>query len=174
MTVAFLSLGSNIEPEKHILDAVKLLSRHVKIVKTSTVYLTKPLHRKSQPKYYNCVIKIETTIPPSKLKFDVLRAIEDELGRERTKDKYASRTIDIDLILYEDRCFSTNDLVIPDPEIQKRAFLAIPLAEIEPNLELPESNKSIKEIADKFKKSKITPLKEFTETLQNCLRSLRM
>jgi 2-amino-4-hydroxy-6-hydroxymethyldihydropteridine diphosphokinase len=172
MTVAFLSLGSNIEPEKNMIEAVKLLSRHVKILKASTVYLTEPLLYKSQPKYYNCVIEIETDIEPHKLKSGVLRVIERELGRERTEDRYASRTIDIDIILYGNLIISTKEMVIPDPEIQRRAFLAIPLCELEPDLFLPVSNKPIKEIANRFRKTEIEELKSFTETLQGLIRSL--
>ena len=166
MTVAFLSLSSNIEPEKNMLAAVKLLSQHVKILKASTVYLTEPLRRKSQPAYYNCIIKIETDIQPRKLKFDVFRVIEKELRRKRTEDKYASRTIDIDIILYGNLVVSTKELTLPDPDIWRRAFLAIPLAAIEPDLVLPVGNKPIIEIADRFKRPKITELKSFTETLQ--------
>ena len=166
MTLAFLSLGSNIEPEKNILEAVRLLSHRVKVLKASTVYLTEPLRGKSQAKYYNCVIKIETDIEPHELKFDVLRPIEKELGRKRTKDKFASRTIDIDIILYGNVVVSTKELTIPDPDIQRRAFLAIPLCEIEPSLTLPVANKPIMEIAGRFKKPQIKELKSFSEALQ--------
>lgn len=172
MTTAFLSLGSNIEPEKNILEAMKLLSRHVRILKVSTVYLTEPLFHKTQPKYYDCVIEIETDIQPHELKFQVLRAVEEQLGRRRTKDKYASRTIDIDILLYGEMRLKTKELIIPDPEIQKRAFLAIPLSEIEPKLLLPPTNKSIKEVAGEFKDYEMTPMRDFTEILQAFVRSL--
>jgi len=174
MAVAFLSLGSNIEPEKNMLEAVKLLSHHVKVLKASTVYLTEPLRQKSQPVYYNCVIKIETDIEPRKLKFDVLRTIEKELGRERTDDKYASRTIDIDIMLYGNLVVSTKELTLPDPDILRRAFLAIPLSEIEPDIVLPIGNKPIREVPGRFKNTKIKELKSFTETLQGLVRSLGM
>jgi len=172
MTVAFLSLGSNIEPEKNILEAVKLLSKHVRIMSSSTVYLTEPLRYRSQPRYYNCVVKIETEIELYRLKFDVLRVIEDELGRKRTEDKYASRTIDIDIILYGDLHVATERLVIPDPEILKRAFLAVPLFEIAPNLTMPSTNMPIEEIAERFKNHGMVPLRDFTETLRGLIRSL--
>jgi dihydroneopterin aldolase/2-amino-4-hydroxy-6-hydroxymethyldihydropteridine diphosphokinase len=172
MTVAFLSLGSNIEPEKNILEAVRLLSHHVKVLKASRVYLTEPLQRKLQPEYYNCIIEIETDIEPSKLKFDVLRAIEAELGRKRTRDRFASRTIDIDILLYGNRVVSTKELILPDPDIRRRAFLAIPLCEIEPDLVLPVSNTPIKKIADRFRKPRLKELKTFTEALQGLVRSL--
>jgi dihydroneopterin aldolase/2-amino-4-hydroxy-6-hydroxymethyldihydropteridine diphosphokinase len=172
MTVAFLSLGSNIEPEKNLLEAVRLLSHKVKILKASKVYLTKPLQQRLQPEYYNCVLKIETDIEPRKLKFDALRTIEAELGRKRTQDKFASRPIDIDLILYGNLALSTKDMTIPDPEIQERAFLAIPLFEIEPDLVLPITNDPIRELAARFKKPKIKELKCFTETLQSLVKGL--
>jgi dihydroneopterin aldolase/2-amino-4-hydroxy-6-hydroxymethyldihydropteridine diphosphokinase len=172
MTVAFLSLGSNVEPEKNILEAVKLLSKHVRVLESSTVYLTEPLLRTSQPKYYNCVVEIETKIEPHELKFDVLRVIEGKLERKRTKDKYAPRTIDMDLIIYGDLHFTTKELVIPDPEIQERAFLAVPLFEIAPGLVLPVTNEPIKEIAGRFRSHRMVPLKSFTETLRELIVTL--
>jgi len=171
MTTAFISMGSNISPERNIVEALKLLANHVKILKISTVYLTEPLKGKSQPKYYNCVVKIETGIDPHDLKFDVLRSIEKKLGRKRTEDKYASRTMDLDLIAYGDLCLSTKELVIPDPEIQKRAFLAVPLREIEPGMQLPCWDKLIEEIADSFGDHSMIPLKDFTDTLRSSLKT---
>jgi 2-amino-4-hydroxy-6-hydroxymethyldihydropteridine diphosphokinase len=172
MPFAFLALGSNIQPEKTMLEAITLLSTHMRILEVSTVYLTEPLLRKHQPKYYNCVLKVQTDIEPYKLKFDVLRAIEEKLGRKRTGDKYASRTMDIDIMLYDDLQISRKDLVIPDPEISKRPFLAIPLFELDPRLVLPGENKPIKQIAASFRRPGIIPLKDFTETLRHLIKSL--
>lgn len=172
MTRAFLSLGSNVEPENNIFEAVRLLAKHVKILKTSAVYMTEPLRHKSDPKFYNCVIKIDTDIEPVKLKTDVLKAIEEKLGRKRSKDKYAPRTIDIDIILYGNSRFSTKNLVIPDPNISKRSFLAIPLCEVEPDLILPSLDASIREIACRFRNHRMIQLKEFTRALRNLIRSL--
>jgi 2-amino-4-hydroxy-6-hydroxymethyldihydropteridine diphosphokinase len=172
MTIAFLSLGSNIEPSKNIFDAVGLLSNHVKVLKSSRVYLTEPLLGKSQPAYWNCVIEIETNIEPERLKSNVLKATEKKLGRKRTEDKYASRTIDIDLILYGKECLSTRDLTIPDPQIRERSFLAVPLYEIEPNLLLPDKSEPVKTIADKFKGEKMVELKDATKALKEFVKSL--
>ncbi len=173
MTIAFLALGSNIEPEKNIQKAVRLLSDHVTILKSSTVYLTEPLLQKKQPRYYNCVIETATDTEPHTLKLEVLRPIEEALGRQRQEDKYASRTIDIDLILYGDLYISDGTLELPDPEIEKRPFLAIPLAEIEPELLLPPSNRPISEIAGKFKHAQLVSLKDFTKTLRTLIEELR-
>ncbi len=169
MTTAFLALGSNIEPEKNIAKALQLLSRYVKILKISTVYLTEPLGGRSQPKFYNCVVKVETNMEPSRLKYDVLRVIEAKLGRRRTKDKYAPRAIDIDITLYGNLRVSTDDITVPDPEISKRPFLAVPLSEIEPGLKVPGLGKTIKEIAEEFKNHKMTPLHEYTRALRASL-----
>jgi 2-amino-4-hydroxy-6-hydroxymethyldihydropteridine diphosphokinase len=124
------------------------------VLKSSRVYLTEPLLRKHQHAYWNLVIEIETNIEPGKLKSEVLKATEEKLGRKRTEDKYAPRTIDIDLILYGQQCLSTRDLTIPDPEIRKRSFLAVPLYEIEPNLLLPDTNEPIKKTAKNLSERK--------------------
>lgn len=174
MTKAILSLGSNIEPERNILEAVTLLSKQAKIVKISTVYLTEPLDGKNQPKYYNCAIEIETEMEPQKLKREVLKPIEKGMHRKRTRDKHANRTIDIDLVLYGNNHASTKDLTIPDPEIQNRPFLAIPIFELEPDLILPEINKPIKEIADRFKSHTMTPLQSYTANLRRRIGKLGM
>ena len=172
MTIAFISIGSNIEPEKNIVEALKLLSKDVNIRDVSTVYLTEPLKEKRQPKYYNCVIKIETDISPKKLKFDVLRKVEAELGRTRTRDKYASRTIDLDIIIYGNVEMNTSDLVLPDPDIEQRDFLAIPLYEMEPELLLPGSSRPLKEIACSLRNHKMVALKQFSSKMKKLVKSL--
>lgn len=170
MATAYLALGSNIEPERNIFEAVKLLSRQIRILECSTVYLTEPLLRKDQPKYYNCVVKIETDIEPRRLKSLVLRVVEEKLGRKRSSDKYSARTIDIDLILYGNLQISTEELTIPDPEIENRAFLAVPLCEIEPELILPPTGRTIREIANKFANSNLIPVMDFTKSLRGLIR----
>jgi dihydroneopterin aldolase/2-amino-4-hydroxy-6-hydroxymethyldihydropteridine diphosphokinase len=172
MTIAFLSLGSNIEPSRNIFEAVRLLASHVKVLKSSRVYLTAPLGGKSQPDYWNCVIEIETNTEPRKLKSDVLKTIEEKLGRKRTEDKFASRTIDIDLILYGEEHFSRVELTIPDPQIRERAFLAVPLYEIEPNLLLPDTDEPVKKIAGRFKRERMIELKNATKALKDLVGSL--
>ncbi len=171
MTRVFVSLGSNIEPEKNILGAIRLLSRQVRILKASPVYLTKPLLNRRQPSYYNCVVEIETNMEPRRLKSDVLAKIEDKLGRKRTGDKYASRTIDLDILIYGDLEIREGDLNIPDPEIEERAFLAIALRELDPGLVIP-GNKSISEVTRNFSDQGLTELTDFTSRLRRLIDSL--
>src|SRR4030042_7132438 len=100
MSIAYISIGSNIHPAENVLQSLRLFIVQVQITNISTVYLTEAIDRPEQPKYYNLVIEIETDINPFELKQEVLRQIEAGLGRERTDDKYSPRTIDLDLVLY--------------------------------------------------------------------------
>ncbi len=174
MTRVFLSLGSNIDPEKNTLQAVKILADHVQLIKSSTVLLTEPLEGKVQPRYYNCVVEVETELDPARLKNEVLRPIEQKLGRKREKDKYASRTIDIDLELYGDLCLSAQDLIIPDPKIREQYFLSVSICELEPDLIMPDNGEKICDIAANFKHVKMEPLGDFSERLSNLIHGLRV
>jgi 2-amino-4-hydroxy-6-hydroxymethyldihydropteridine diphosphokinase len=166
MARAFVSMGSNIDPEENIAKALRALSRAIHITKLSTIYLTEPENRPEQPLYYNCVVEVETTIPPIELKRQILRRIEDALGRKRNDDKYAARTIDLDLILYDKLMMMTADLMIPDPDIVRRPFLAIPLFELAPHLVLPGSGERIETAATALMHSPMKPLQDYTERLR--------
>ena len=166
MARAFIALGSNIAPADNVRNALRLLSEHARIAAISTVYRTRPIARPEQDDYYNCVIEIETDTPPQDLRGRVLRTIEDRLGRTRSEDKSAARTIDLDLILYDDLVLDTADLRLPDPEIASRPFLAIPLSELAPHLALPGSAIRVSEAADSLPRGDMTPLAWYTEQLR--------
>jgi 2-amino-4-hydroxy-6-hydroxymethyldihydropteridine diphosphokinase len=148
MPRAFIGVGSNIAPEKNIREALRLLAGSVRIVAISTFYRTPAIDRPSDPDFYNGVVAIETDLRPMALKSKVLRRIEAALGRRRSADKHASRTIDLDLLV----------LTPPDPDILNRAFVALPLAEIEPDL-LPG--------VERLSKEDMQPLDQFTQKLRN-------
>lgn len=171
MAEVFISLGSNINPQENVSKALILLSAYVKILDVSTVYLTDPIGSLPQDDFYNCVVKVETCLEPHKLKSDVLRPIEDAMGRKRGPDKYTPRTIDIDIIVYDDLVISPEDLTLPDPDIMDRSFLAKALYELDPTLVLPNMNKSIKKIASGFKNRRMNPLKKYTEVLRNFVKT---
>ncbi len=164
MALAFVSIGSNIDPEENVSKAIGLLKRQVRIVGISTVYLTEPVERPDQPAYYNCVIAIETPLPPLELKHSVLRPIEDGLGRVRSKDRFSPRAIDLDLVLYEDLVIKSGELTLPDPEIRSRPFLAGPLYELAPNLIMPDSKEPIAKIAARMRGG-MKPLVAYTNRL---------
>ncbi|HAR62196.1 MAG: 2-amino-4-hydroxy-6-hydroxymethyldihydropteridine diphosphokinase [Candidatus Margulisiibacteriota bacterium] len=166
MTRAFVSIGSNISPGKNVKSAIGMLSAKEHVVKISTVYRTEPEGHKNQPAYYNCVIEINTEKPPLQLKNSVLKPIEKSLGRERSADKYASRTIDLDLIIYDSLVLVTDKMTLPDPMIVCRSFLAIPLMELSPDLVLPGWNVPIDKVAGKLSQANMEPLKEYTEQVR--------
>ncbi len=166
MARAFVSVGSNIDPETNVRAALLRLSKETDLRAISTIYLTEPLGRQGQPPFYNCVIEIETSLPPAELKFGVLRNIEAGLGRRRSDDKFAPRTIDLDLILYDDLVMTTPELTLPDPEILERPFLAIALSEITPGLVLPGSQSGIGEAAAKLSRTGMQPLRTYTDRIR--------
>lgn len=166
MARAFVSVGSNIDPETNVSAALLRLSKKTDLRAISTIYLTEPLGRQGQPPFYNCVIEIETSLPPAELKFGVLRNIEAGLGRRRSDDKFAPRTIDLDLILYDDLVMTTPELTLPDPEILERPFLAIALSEITPGLVLPGSQSGIGEAAAKLSRTGMQPLRTYTDRIR--------
>jgi 2-amino-4-hydroxy-6-hydroxymethyldihydropteridine diphosphokinase len=166
MTRAFVSVGSNIDPAANTLRALRLLGREVRITNISTVYQTDAVGRPGAPPYYNCVVKIETETPPVQLKLEVLRRIEADLGRERTGDKFADRTIDLDLILYDELVMNTEDLALPDPDIAMRPFLAYPLLELTPGLVLPGSARPVNEIAAALSREAMKPLEAYTAEIR--------
>ncbi len=169
MARAFVALGSNINPGGNIITAVRVLSSQVQIVDISTVYCTEPEDRADQPSFYNCVVEVRTEMPARDLKFQVLRRIEDVLGRQRSSDKFAPRTIDLDLILFGDLVVNAGGLVLPDPDIARRAFLAIPLYELAPDLTLPGTALRIAELAAALPTDKMRPLADYTAQLKKTI-----
>jgi 2-amino-4-hydroxy-6-hydroxymethyldihydropteridine diphosphokinase len=166
MSRAFISIGSNIDPEKNVKQALCQLKKQVSIQAISTVYLTKPVGPTFQPPFYNCVVEIATQLPPHELKHTILRQIEDVLRRKRTDDKFAPRTIDLDLILYDDLTMTIDGHALPDPDIVRRPFLAITLHEIAPGLILPGSNASVDEAAATLPRNGMLPLNSYTDLIR--------
>ncbi len=166
MARAFVSIGSNIAPELNVARALRLLAAKTSLRAVSTVYLTEPVGGADQPSYYNCMAMLESDMPPLELKQGVLHGIEDELGRTRQEDRNAPRTIDLDLVLYNDVVLKTDSLVLPDPEIRSRPFLAGPLYELAPDLIMPDSKEPIAAIAAQVRGPGMQPLTAYTEQLK--------
>ena len=129
MSVAFIAVGANIEPEKNIRAALTMLQQQTQVIGSSTFYRTKPIGRRDQPAYINGVWQIETELPPTEVKTRLLLPIEQQLGRVRTGDKFAPRTIDLDLILYDDLVLDDSDIKLPHPDIA-RPFVYFPVVEL--------------------------------------------
>lgn len=137
MTEAWLALGGNVGDSRFILDrAVTLLcdGKHVRLMARSADYRTLPWGFKYQPPFVNLCIAIETTLSPRDL---LARAQEVELtlGRDRSHEKrWGPRTADIDIIAYGKLTIDELGLTVPHPRLFERAFVLMPLAEIDPDL----------------------------------------
>ncbi len=169
MTRAFVAVGSNIDPASNVAEALRRLARAARVLDISTVYRTEPIDRPEQDHYYNCVWELETDLQPLDL-IEMLQRIENELGRVRSADKYAPRTIDLDLIAYGNFAMQSETITLPDPDIATRPFLAIGLAELAPEMKLPGSEKCLRDIASAMSRKGIEALQEYTELLRRKIR----
>lgn len=132
MATIFLLLGSNMGDSVQLLaEAQKQLEHQVgKLIKSSDLYQTAAWGNTEQSDFINQVIKMETILDPQKLLGTIL-AIEKEMGRLRGV-KWGPRTIDIDILYYDQEVINLPELKIPHPNLHQRAFTLVPLCEIEP------------------------------------------
>jgi 2-amino-4-hydroxy-6-hydroxymethyldihydropteridine diphosphokinase len=150
--IAYIGIGSNLGDklyycEKAISEILKI-DRHQLLAKSS-LFKTEPMGCTSQDWFVNGVIKIETDLEPSEL-LRTLKTIEAQLGRTETF-RWGPRTIDLDILFFDDVEIHTEELQIPHPQIQNRQFVLIPLAEIDRNFIHPVLKKPIQELLNNFK-----------------------
>lgn len=149
MTPVFLGLGSNIgDREAQIGLAVEELSRHPEIVlrRTSALYETEPVGYKAQPPFLNAVAELDTRLTAFEL-LETALAIEAKMGRKR-QIHWGPRTIDLDILLYDNARIQSASLIVPHPRLQDRKFVLIPLMELAPDLLVPGTNKRIRDLLD--------------------------
>ncbi len=136
--VAYISLGSNMgNRESYLEKAINILGSHgkIEIIKRSSIYETDPVGFTEQGKFLNMVIEIHTSLRPETLLQQCLQ-VEIDLGRER-EFKWGPRIIDLDILLYHQESIESENLLIPHPRMQERAFVLIPLIELAPTIEHP-------------------------------------
>ena len=135
--VAYVGLGANLGPARATLaGALEALARcaGTRIDAVSSLYRSAPIDS-SGPDYLNAVVRVHTRLAPHALLAE-LQAIEQAAGRERPY-RNAPRTLDLDLLLYDERVLDTASLVLPHPRMHSRAFVLVPLAEIAPHACIP-------------------------------------
>jgi 2-amino-4-hydroxy-6-hydroxymethyldihydropteridine diphosphokinase len=144
----YLSLGSNLGRRADFLSkAVRLLNRNgIRVGKVSAIYETVPVGLRAQPSFLNQVARAQTVLSP-KAVIKVFQRIEQTLGRVRFISN-APRTIDIDLLFYNNQVMNTPQLILPHPRIAERAFVLVPLAEIAPQLLHPQTGLSVSEMIE--------------------------
>ncbi|MGH2723486.1 MAG: 2-amino-4-hydroxy-6-hydroxymethyldihydropteridine diphosphokinase [Actinomycetota bacterium] len=137
MARAFLGLGSNLgDRVANLQRAVDLLrGRGIEVRRSSRVYETDPVGGPPQPDYLNAVVEVDTDLDPREL-LRACTAIEEVLGRER-EERWGPRTIDLDVLTYDDREIDQPDLQVPHPRMHERAFVLVPLLELDADPPLP-------------------------------------
>lgn len=150
MARAFIALGSNIEPEANLPRAVGALRALGRIAAVSRVYRNPAIGAAPAPDFLNAAVLLETGLEPVELRA-ALRELEAEAGRVRGSDRYAPRTLDLDLVLYDDRVIEVEGLRVPDPDLLTRAHLAVTAAELDPDFPHPETAEPLAEIAARLR-----------------------
>lgn len=138
MAIAYIALGANLgDPASTLRAAFAALDcvPDSRLLARSALYLSAPVGLTGQPDFVNAAARIETTLAPAAL-LDALFAIEQQFGRLRG-ERNGPRTLDLDLLLYDDLVLDTETLTIPHPGIAEREFVLYPLAEIAPDLHVP-------------------------------------
>ena len=138
METFYIGLGSNLsgsmgDPQQQIQTALEKISDHPEIheLNTSSFYRTSPVGPQDQPEFINAVAQAKTSLTPLAL-LDYLQKIENEHGRER-KEHWGARTLDLDILIFGQQRIHNTRLIIPHPRIEERAFVLVPLIELEPN-----------------------------------------
>ncbi len=151
---ALILLGSNIRPEYHIIQALRRLRQDSRwrVLAVSPIYRTPPVGPGPQPPYLNVGVMLETSLAPEDL-FQALRDLETQMGRVRTADKFAPRTIDLDLVMIRDRVLDLFGRPLPDPDLFRFPHLAIPLADIAGQWNVPGTSQTLADIADVLRPS---------------------
>ncbi|EZP74890.1 2-amino-4-hydroxy-6-hydroxymethyldihydropteridine pyrophosphokinase [Parageobacillus genomosp. 1] len=148
---AYIALGSNIENRLYYLrEAVKALDNHeqISVIAASSIYETEPVGYINQDKFLNMVIKITTALSPFAL-LEVTQKIEQKFGRKR-EIRWGPRTLDLDILLYNHENIETEQLIIPHPRMTERAFVMIPLLEVNHDIHIPNVSQYLKDLIDRL------------------------
>lgn len=140
--LAYLNLGSNIQPEVHLVQAIKLLHQYGEVLKVSSAWESRSVGAEG-PNYLNACVLFKCPLMQDELKENIIRPIEAQLGRRRSENKSAPRTIDIDIVLFDDQ--PCND------RFWNYAFVIVPLADIHPDYQNPITREKVTKTATRLR-----------------------
>ena len=153
MAIVYLSLGSNLGDRLgYVQQAASILgtTNDIHIVSTSSFYETEPWQMDSPKWFVNAIVQISTSLSPEELLI-VIQRIEAQLGRESSGVRpYTDRTIDIDILFYDDKLINTENLVIPHKYFHKRACMLVPMLEIAQDYVHPLFKKTVSQLYDEL------------------------
>ena len=159
-----IALGSNI-PFKNLLPTQILEKTYsilknynINIIKKSHIYQSEAYPNKSDPLFYNSALSIDTKLQPNELLKNILK-IEKNFGRVRTK-KNSPRTLDIDIISFDDLILNQSNLKIPHPSLHLRPFVILPIRDLDKNWKHPVFFKTITQFIDKFEPDELNKVKK--------------
>ena len=142
------SIGSNIaDRAAHLDQAIALIGMRMGRVEVKSAYYESASWGFDSVAFLNAVVVIKTALSPIEC-FYKLEGIESEMGRVRSKVGYADRVIDIDMLSYGKRFFTTKQLIVPHPRLSERRFVLIPWAEVRPLMIVPGYNKAVKDLLE--------------------------
>jgi 2-amino-4-hydroxy-6-hydroxymethyldihydropteridine diphosphokinase len=149
MNEVIILVGSNIRPQANIYKCLKLMKEELNISSYSRIWITQS-YGNDGPDFLNLAIAATTKLDAEAIKTSIINKIETNLGRIRYPDKYAPRTIDLDIMVFNN--------VIIDSDIWDKVFMAIPISELKPDLRNPKNYETLFEVAKKLKSSHHTEL----------------
>jgi len=162
-STVYFSLGSNLgDRYLNLSECISLIDENVGEIKTISSIYKNSAQGFIGDYFYNCCVKVLTSHKPLEL-IDIILSIEKTMGRKTSNtQKYESRNIDIDIILYDDLVIDDNKLIVPHPRYINRSFVLVPLIEIDDKLVDPISKTMIKELLDKINSDEILDKIKFT------------
>ena len=150
----YLVVGSNVEREKYFPEAIRKITSFGEVKDVSMVYETEPVGMDGADDFFNGALLLATDLEPEELKRRLRREVEEPLGRVRQAgqelikgQKHLPRTIDVDIALWDDRVGTISGRPVPDPDILRHIHVALPLADIAPDLAHPETGQTMGDIA---------------------------
>lgn len=150
MATVYLSLGSNLgDRDNYLAEARRAFEKSFSFVRFSKVYETEPVDLKDQPWFLNQVAEVQTELAPDSL-LEWVHALESRHGRQREVPK-GPRTLDVDILLYDDWVLDGADLTLPHPGLTRRRHVLVPLSELAPEKWIPVVDLSVQEALEQLK-----------------------